>query len=321
MARTLPPSRQGLGAQHRTLHRMDPRRKPPPHDPEARKILLFHVSFGFRHCSHCPFQNRVVAQRALSAICQLLDAYAKRVMHPPPSSRLPKREAIRSRASPGMASFLETPCDRRPPMVPVRAVPPRRMPGAMGSFQEIPSGTCAIPDLRAPDGERPDPGPDLAFRTAPLPHDPLTAIGEPVAGEPVEDRPDLGLERAREHPARAVPRDPGERVVAGRRLAQPDDAGIFRHGASRRLEVLAGLIPRHDTPPSKPASPNSGHGSPACDHHRTRCVLFKQREPGRLMKPQTASIWLRSRQVGCKRAREGRSARGPDSTQTVPALT
>ena len=121
-------------------------------------------------------------------------------------------------------------------------------------------GVCRpVPDFGAPDGERPDPGLDLALRTVPVPHDALTAIGEPFAGEPVEERPDLGLKRAREHPARAFPCDLGERVVDRFRLAQLDDAGIFRHGVSLLLEVLAGFSTRHDTPPSHLASPSFGH--------------------------------------------------------------
>ena len=94
-----------------------------------------------------------------------------------------------------------------------------------------------------------------------MPHDALATVSKLLSPEFFKEHPDLGLERAREHPARTFTRDLGERVVDGFRLAQPDDAGIFGHGVSLLLEVLAGFSTRHDTPPSHPASPNFGHSS------------------------------------------------------------
>jgi transposase len=48
LARTMPPPRQRLGAQHRKLNGVGAPRQHPPHDPKARKVLLCLMNFGFR---------------------------------------------------------------------------------------------------------------------------------------------------------------------------------------------------------------------------------------------------------------------------------
>jgi hypothetical protein len=79
------------------------------------------------------------------------------------------------------------------------------------------------------------PIPVWTFRSGPcpVPNDALPAIRKPLFGEPVEEGLDLHLERGREHPARAFPGDPGERVLDRTRLAQRDDADIVLHQAYR----------------------------------------------------------------------------------------
>lgn len=81
----------------------------------------------------------------------------------------------------------------------------------------------------------------------------------------------LGTERARQHPARPVTGDLGQRVINRFRLMQGDYVGIVLHGVSLLLEVLAGLDTRHDTPPSQTPSPRIPHSS-----NPTRARRFAQ---------------------------------------------
>src|SRR6056297_1813021 len=71
----------------------------------------------------------------------------------------------------------------------------------------------------------------------------------------------FGPQCGRQHPARPVTRDLGQRIIHRFRLTQSDDVVIVLHGVSFLLEVLAGLITRHDTPPSQTPSPISRHSS------------------------------------------------------------
>ncbi len=79
-----------------------------------------------------------------------------------------------------------------------------------------------VPDLGTAHGERPDPGLDLALGAVSVAHDAPTSVGQPLTGEPVEERPDLDLERAREHAPRPDPGDLDEQVVDGFRLAREE---------------------------------------------------------------------------------------------------
>ena len=71
----------------------------------------------------------------------------------------------------------------------------------------------------------------------------------------------FGPQRCRQHPPRPVPGDLGQRISHCFRLTQIDNVYIVLHGASFLLEVLAGLITRHDTPPSQAPSPIFSHSS------------------------------------------------------------
>jgi hypothetical protein len=121
----------------------------------------------------------------------------------------------------------------------------------------------AVPNLRPPDLEGADPGLDLALGTVSVPNDALPAVRQSLLGELADEGLYLGFERAREHPARTFPGDLGERVLDRSQLTELDDAGIFLHGVSLLLEVLAGFDTRHDTPPSQLASPKFSHSSPS----------------------------------------------------------
>ena len=46
-----------------------------------------------------------------------------------------------------------------------------------------------------------------------MPNHALPAVGQPLLGELADEGLDLGLERGREHPARTLPGDLGERVL------------------------------------------------------------------------------------------------------------
>jgi hypothetical protein len=72
-------------------------------------------------------------------------------------------------------------------------------------------------------------------------HHALPTIGQPLLGELAEKDLNLRLERRREHPARALTGDLGERILDGTRLTKLHDTGSFLHGVSLLLEVLAGL--------------------------------------------------------------------------------
>ena len=107
-----------------------------------------------------------------------------------------------------------------------------------------------------------------------MPHDALSAIRQPLLGELLDERPDLGFERGREHTTRPFTGNLSERVLDRSRLTKRDDAGIFLHGVSLLLEVLAGLITRHDTPPSQLASPSFGHSSSSSEYMRSTRASF-----------------------------------------------
>ena len=107
-----------------------------------------------------------------------------------------------------------------------------------------------------------------------VPNDALSSIRQPLLGELADESVDLGFECGREHPARTFPRDLGQRVLNRSRLTEPDDAGIFLHGVSLLLEVLAGFNTRHDTPPSQPASPEFDHSSSSSEYMRSTRASF-----------------------------------------------
>ena len=95
----------------------------------------------------------------------------------------------------------------------------------------------------------------------------LTPIRQRLCGMLRNEGVGFGAERRRQHPARTVTGDFGQRVIHRCRLTQGDNVGIVLDGASFLLEVLAGLITRHDTPPSQTPSPISQHSSPSRSEH------------------------------------------------------
>jgi len=97
-----------------------------------------------------------------------------------------------------------------------------------------------------------------------MPDDPLPAIRQDFLGMLCDKGVGFGAERRSQHPAGAVPGNLGQRVNNRFRPTQGDDVGIVRHGVSFLLEVLAGLITRHDTPPFQTPSPISRHSPVTC---------------------------------------------------------
>ena len=90
-----------------------------------------------------------------------------------------------------------------------------------------------------------------------MPHNPLATVRQDLFGMLCDEGVGLCPQRGGQHPARPVPGDPGQRVIHRFRLTQGDDVCSLLHGVSFLLEVLAGLITRHDTPPSQTPSPIS----------------------------------------------------------------
>ena len=89
----------------------------------------------------------------------------------------------------------------------------------------------------------------------------LPAVRQPLFGKLFEENRDLGFHGRGQHAPSPFSGDLGQWVFDRFRLAERDDAAIVLHGVSLPLEVLAGLVTRHDTPPSQIASPNFGHSS------------------------------------------------------------
>jgi hypothetical protein len=97
-----------------------------------------------------------------------------------------------------------------------------------------------------------------------MPHNPLPAIRQDAFGMLRDEGVGFGAECCGQHPARSVTGDLGQRIVNRFRLTQGDDVCIVLHGVSFLLEVLAGFITRHDTPPSQISSPRFTHNSQGC---------------------------------------------------------
>ncbi len=113
----------------------------------------------------------------------------------------------------------------------------------------------SIPDLRPPHRQTADPGLDLALGSLAVSDDPLAAVRQALLGQFGDKGIGLRPQRRRQHPARALPGNLGQRIVHRMRLTERDDLGIFCHGVSLPSEVLTGLITRLDTPPSQTPSP------------------------------------------------------------------
>jgi hypothetical protein len=101
-----------------------------------------------------------------------------------------------------------------------------------------------------------------------MPHDPLTAVRQRLLGMLRDEGVGFGPQRRRQHPPGAVARDLGQRIVHGSGLVKRGDRGIVVHGVSLLREVLAGLITRHDTPPSQAPSLIFEHSSATCPGQR-----------------------------------------------------
>jgi hypothetical protein len=107
-----------------------------------------------------------------------------------------------------------------------------------------------------------------AWRRDGSPHNAMSPIRQGLLGMAPDEGVSFGPERGRQHPARHVARDLGQRVINRFRLTQSDDVCIFRHAVSFLLEVLAGLDTRHDTPPSPTPSPRFTHSLRVADPER-----------------------------------------------------
>ena len=90
-----------------------------------------------------------------------------------------------------------------------------------------PSGLGAIADLWPPNRQTSDPGLDLAPGTVPVFEDPLSPIGQTAIGKPGDEGICLRSRRRGQHLARALPGDPGQRIVHRMRPRKLDDIGIF----------------------------------------------------------------------------------------------
>jgi hypothetical protein len=99
-----------------------------------------------------------------------------------------------------------------------------------------------------------------------MPHDPLAAVRQGLFGMLRDEGIGLGPQRRRQHAARALTRDLGQRILHGSGLVKRGDRGIVVHGVSLLREVLAGFSTRHDTPPSQAASPIFEHSSAGTEH-------------------------------------------------------
>ena len=89
----------------------------------------------------------------------------------------------------------------------------------------------------------------------------LPAIRQSLFGELLDENRDLSFHGGCQHAPSPFSGDLGQWILNRFRLPERYDTGIVLHGVSLLLEVLAGLVSRHDTPPSQIASPNFGHSS------------------------------------------------------------
>jgi hypothetical protein len=94
-----------------------------------------------------------------------------------------------------------------------------------------------------------------------MPDEALPAIRQNLFNMLGNEGVSFGPKCSGQHPARPISGNLGQRIVNRFRLTQGDNVGIVLHGVSFLLEVLAGLITRHDTPPSQSPSPISRHSS------------------------------------------------------------
>ncbi|SNT76541.1 ABC transporter transmembrane region [Paracoccus seriniphilus] len=73
------------------------------------------------------------------------------------------------------------------------------------------------------------PGLDTAFRPVTMPHNPLTAVRQNLSGMLRNEGVSLGPQRSRQHPARPVTGDLGQRVINRFRLTQrPPSTSLSR---------------------------------------------------------------------------------------------
>ena len=120
-----------------------------------------------------------------------------------------------------------------------------------------------VPDLGASHGEGADAGLDLALRPIAVSYDALPAIRQSLFGELLDENRDLGFHGHCQHAPSPFSGDLGQWILNRFRLPERYDTGIVLHGVSLLLEVLAGLVTRHDTPPSQLTSPTFGLSSMA----------------------------------------------------------
>ena len=78
----------------------------------------------------------------------------------------------------------------------------------------------------------------------PVPDHTPSTIGQPLIGELVEERFDLGFKRGCEHPARPFARNLGQRILDCARLAQRNDAGVFLHSVLLPSPPVYGFLRR-----------------------------------------------------------------------------
>jgi hypothetical protein len=97
--------------------------------------------------------------------------------------------------------------------------------------------------------ERADPGLDGSLRPVSVPYNALPDVRQDLFGILRDEGVGLGSWRGRQHPARPVPGNLGQRIINSFRLTQGDDVCIVLHGVSFLPEILAGCDTRHDTPP------------------------------------------------------------------------
>ncbi len=95
-----------------------------------------------------------------------------------------------------------------------------------------------------------------------MPDNPPAAVRQDLFSILGNEGVGLRPQRGSQHAARPIAGDLGQRVIDSFRLTKGDDVCSLLHGVSFLLEVLAGLITRHDTPPSQTPSPSFTHSSP-----------------------------------------------------------